>query len=84
MNDDQAFFWAFNLAFFFLSSAQLHSALKERERGGELRHLRKVLRVVLTTTLHSSFQHGLHWASLLGEEGWLSLKHLMLAASMLL
>ena len=50
--------------------------------GGLLRHLRKVLRAVLTTTLHSSFHHGLHWASLLGEEGWLSLKHLMLAASM--
>jgi hypothetical protein len=73
------FFWRI----FLLASARLQSDLRVGERG-ESRHFQKASRAVLTTTLHASFHHGLHWVSQFREGGWLSLKNLVLAAAMLL
>ena len=82
MNDVHAFLLAFRITFFLLASARLQSDLRVGERG-ESRHFRKALRAVQTAALQASFHHGLHWVSRLSEGGWLSLKNLVLAASML-
>jgi hypothetical protein len=83
MNDVKAFLLALRITFFLYASARLHFDLRVGERG-ESHHFRKALRAVLTATLHASFHHGLNWVSQFSEEGWLSLKNFVLAASMLL